>query len=166
MPIRRARKDDAAELSKIAHEAKAQWGYPASWLKQWRESLTLTPEFIGRNETFVLEEVARPVAFYSLCRDGDKMRLEHLWVSPNKMNRGIGRKLFRHAAERATALGSHCLTIESDPHAEAFYLRLGAIRSGTVVSEIEGKRREIPLLTLRLTSKEHEQAANPSAQRD
>jgi GNAT superfamily N-acetyltransferase len=153
-------------LSAIAQKAKAHWGYPASRLAQWRKLLTITPEFIAHNETCIAAEDDRPVAFYALRRDGAEMRLEHLWVLPNEMSRGLGRKLFEHAAARASALGADCLTIEADPHAEPFYLHLGAIRSGMVVSEIEGERREIPLLTFPLTSGGQSKFDQPTGNRD
>jgi predicted N-acetyltransferase YhbS len=82
------------------------------------------------------------------------------------MKRGLGRKLFQHAAVRAAALGANCLTIEADPHAEPFYLHLGASRSGTVASEMEGERREIPLLTFPLTNGGEKQLGEPTAERD
>jgi GNAT superfamily N-acetyltransferase len=53
------------------------------------------------------------------------LRLEHLWVLPDWMGQGIGRALFRHAAERAAARGALSLTIEADPNAEPFYLPHG-----------------------------------------
>ncbi len=166
MQIRRAQANDAATLTAIAQEAKAHWGYPASWMAQWREVLTITPEFIAQNETCVAAEDDRLVAFYALRRDGAEMRLEHLWVLPNEMKRGLGRKLFQHAAARAAVLGADCLAIEADPHAEPFYLHLGAIRSGMVASELEGERREISLLTFPLTSRRQNQFGQPTGQRD
>ena len=166
MQIRRAQTSEADALSLVAQKAKAYWGYPASWLEQWRELLTITPEFIAQNETWLAGEDRRSLGFYALRWHGTELRLEHLWVLPNEMKRGVGRKLFQHAAARATALGANCLTIESDPHAEPFYLRLGAIRSGRVASEMEGERREIPLLTFPLTNGGQKHFGEPTGERD
>jgi GNAT superfamily N-acetyltransferase len=148
--IVRAQPADAARLSEIAWAAKASWGYPPTWLERWRDQLTITPEFVRANETFAVCLSRQLVGFHALLRTADTMRLEHLWVLPSQMGRGWGRALFQHAAARAIALGVHSLTIEADPNAEPFYLHLGAVRTGVIASEIEGKRRELPVLEFKL----------------
>jgi ribosomal protein S18 acetylase RimI-like enzyme len=156
MQIRRAEQGEAAALSQIAWRAKAHWGYPASWLEGWRELLTITPEFVSANETFVAVVEGEIVAFHALLEHEGRFWLEHLWVLPEQMRRGIGRKLFTHAVERALARGASSLTIEADPNAETFYRHLGAVRVGTVASEVEGRRRELPLLIFDLTIRSSE----------
>ena len=151
MKIARAAPTDALLLSTIAYRAKAHWGYPLPWLEQWRAQLTITPEFLVGHETFVAELDRQVVGFYALTGDADAMHLEHLWVLPEAMHRGIGTALFRHAAQNARDLGASCLRIESDPNAEPFYAHMGAVRVGVVASEIEGIRRELPMLELPLT---------------
>ncbi len=147
----RAQPHHAGELSAIARAAKAHWGYPPHWLEQWRELLTLTPEFIARHETYVAQRDGRTTGFYALVETPDTFSLEHLWVLPERMGEGIGRALFQHAAGRAAAGGASRLTIESDPQAEPFYLHLGAKRVGAVMSEVDGQPRELPLLSYDLT---------------
>jgi GNAT superfamily N-acetyltransferase len=149
--ITRANPPDAPALSAIAWAAKGHWGYPAHWMEQWRDQLTITPEFIAANETFGAVSNRRIIAFHALLETAEGLRLEHLWVLPEKMGQGIGRTLFAHAAERAAARGARSLTIEADPNAEPFYRHLGAVRSGVLASEIDGHRRELPLLTFDLT---------------
>ncbi len=144
--IARASPADDAALSAIARAAKAHWGYPAYLLKQWSEELTITPTFIAENETFKALMKGSVVGFHALLEFGAIWRLEHLWVSPELMGEGVGRALFRHATARARACGASRLTIESDPHAEAFYRHMGAQRVGLAASEIDGRRRELPLL--------------------
>lgn len=144
--ISRAQADEAATLSAIAWSAKAHWGYPRRWLEHWRKLLTISPEFIEANGVFRATRAGETVAFYALLERPSQHRLEHLWVLPEWMGQGIGRSLFEHAAARARARGARSLTTESDPHAEAFYCRFGAVVVGSVASEIEGERRELPLL--------------------
>ncbi len=148
MKIIRANPADATALSAIARTAKAHWGYPPRLLEQWREQLTITPDFIAAHETFAALCDSQIVAFHALVATAGAMRLEHLWVSPPQIGRGIGRALFAHAAARAAQLGAPCLTIEADPHAEAFYRHLGAVRAGAAPTEIPG--RELPVLTFEL----------------
>lgn len=150
MQIVRAQALDAPALSAIAWAAKAHWGYPPHWLEQWRELLTITPNFIAQNETFLALMDRQPIGFYALLRSAFTTRLEHLWILPEQIGRGIGRALFQHAVQKAAARGAASLTIEADPHAERFYLHMGARRVGVTRSEVDGQQRELPLLTLDL----------------
>ena len=86
------------------------------------------------------------VGFHALVETPETWRLEHLWILPEQIGRGIGRSLFHHAVARATERGATCLTIEADPHAEPFYRHMGAVRIGVVKSEVDGSVRELPLL--------------------
>ena len=151
MNIVRAEPSAAATLSAIASAAKAFWGYPPDWMARWREQLTITPDFIAENETFAAIVNRQTVAFYALRQKADVLQLEHLWVLPDWTGQGIGRALFKHALERAAVRGASSLTIEADPNAELFYRRMGAIRSGVVATEIDGRRRDLPILTFDLT---------------
>ena len=90
------------------------------------------------------------MGFYSLTTR-PRPDLNHLWVLPNAMGRGIGRALFEHAVTQARMLGLTSFEIEADPNAEGFYLRMGAKRIGANVSEIEGEKRELPLLVYQLS---------------
>ncbi len=143
----------APALSAIAWAAKAHWGYPAHWMAWWRAQLTITPQFIAANETFIATANGRIVGFHALVDKPESWRLEHLWVLPNEMGRGFGRSLFNHAVARAAARGALCLTIEADPNAEPFYQHMGAVRTGVIKSEIHGRTRELPLLCFDLSGR-------------
>ena len=148
--IARAQPTDAPTLSSIAWAAKAHWGYPSHWMERWREQLTITPEFVAANETFAAVIAGQMIAFCALFETAEMLRLEHLWVLPERIGQGIGRRLFTHAAESAASRGARSLTIEADPHAEPFYRHLGAVQIGTIASEIDGHHRELPLLVFDL----------------
>ena len=119
-------------------------------MEEWRNVLTITPEFIAANETFAAVVEGQIIGFYSLRESSGMLRLEHLWIVPTQIGKGMGRSLFRHAIERAAARGASSLTIEADPNAEPFYRRMGADRIGSVAGEVNGQRRELPLLAFDL----------------
>ncbi len=153
MKIIRAKPEDAAVLTEIAHAAKRHWGYPERWIQNWRDILTMRPEFIAANVTYCAMEDARAaVGFYLLTNESDGLHLDHLWIAPHAMGRGIGRALFKHALEQTRKLGHPTLKIEADPNAEGFYTRMGARRVGVTVTSIEDQRRELPLLLYDLES--------------
>jgi GNAT superfamily N-acetyltransferase len=146
MQIVRAKSEDADALTEIAHAAKRHWGYPERWIESWRDILTMTPEFIAGNVAYAAMEDDRAVGFYLLTTEDDGIHLDHLWIAPHAMGRGIGRALFEHAAGEARRLGHETLKIEADPNAEGFYARMGARRVGAAVTDVENQRRELPLL--------------------
>jgi GNAT superfamily N-acetyltransferase len=146
MEIVRAKPEDADALTEIAFAAKRHWGYPERWIQSWTDILTMRPEFVAANVAYVAIEDDRAVGFYLLTTESDGMDLGHLWILPEAMGRGIGRALFEHAAGEARRLGFQIITIEADPNAEGFYRRMGARRVGTNVTQVEGDRRELPLL--------------------
>ena len=146
MKIVRAKPQEADALTEIAHVAKRHWGYPERWIQSWRDILTMRPEFIATNVTYCAVEDSRAVGFYLLTNQSDGLHLDHLWISPHAMGRGIGRALFEHALEQTKGLGHRTLKIEADPNAEGFYARMGARRVGVTVTNIDDQRRELPLL--------------------
>lgn len=150
MHIVRTEPEDADALTEIAHAAKRHWGYPERWIESWRDILTMRPEFIAENVAYSAIEEDRAVGFYVLTTEADGPHLDHLWIAPHAIGRGIGRALFDHAVEQARRLGHRTLKIEADPHAEGFYARMGARRVGEAVTEIDGHRRELPLLLVEL----------------
>jgi GNAT superfamily N-acetyltransferase len=150
--IIRAKAEDADTLTQIAHAAKRHWRYPEIWIAAWRDTLTMRPEFITTNVAYIAVEKQRPVGFYVLTKEPDSLHLDHLWILPSSMGRGVGRALFEHAAAEVNRLGLRSMKIEADPNAEGFYKRMGAVRVGMSASETCGQRRELPRLEYQLES--------------
>jgi GNAT superfamily N-acetyltransferase len=149
MQIVRAKPENAETLTEIAHAAKRHWGYPERWIAAWRDILTMRPEFIAANVAYCAMEDGRIVGFYVLTTENDGVHLDHLWIIPAAMRRGIGRALFEHAVGQARTTGFDSITIEADPNAEPFYERMGAKRVGTSVGEVEGEKRDLPVMEYR-----------------
>ncbi len=146
MEILKARPGDAEALTRISFAAKRYWGYPERWIERWKEALTITPDFVRRNEVYAAIVEGQMVGFYALGGEGRKMELEHLWVLPERMGAGVGRALFDHAVRAAASLGADVVGIEADPNAEGFYRRMGARRVGEVSYPIDGQERILPLM--------------------
>jgi GNAT superfamily N-acetyltransferase len=150
LDVRCAAPEDAGTLTRIAFAAKRHWGYPESWIQHWNESLTITPEFIRSNEVYAAVSGGELIAFYALTGKGRKVELEHLWVSPGWIGKGIGRVLFEHAMLEAASGGADAVEIEADPNAEGFYELMGARRIGENVYEFEGRERVLPLMVVEI----------------
>jgi len=149
--FRRAEAQDAELLTEIALAGKRHWGYPEEWMAEWRPDLTVTPGYIRSQLVSVAELAGEVVGFAGLSTLEGHRYLEHLWLRPNHIGRGFGRALFLEAVREARAAGVTELRIKSDPNAEPFYLKMGAVRTGLEVYELLGKfHREVPLLVYKL----------------
>jgi GNAT superfamily N-acetyltransferase len=150
LEIQKAEPDKAKNLTQIAFAAKRHWGYPEHWIQLWSPILTITPDFVNRYETYVAILDNDLVGFCAISLADEKGSIEHLWVLPEHMGKGVGRVLFDHILTRCRELGARVLEIESDPNAQGFYERMGAKKVGEVVGEVDGQPRILPLLEIKL----------------
>ena len=150
LQIEQAYAEHAGTLTEIAISAKRHWNYPERWIELWTPALTISSEYISRNETWVAVVETQPVGFYSLYKDGEYLWLDNLWVLPSFMGQGVGKQLFTHALERSRAFGSSILKIEADPNAQSFYERMGARKVGEHHGEVDGQPRILPIMEINL----------------
>lgn len=141
--IRSATADDGEALTTLALASKAYWGYDAAFMEACRDDLTIWPELLM--SCIVAEDTGQILGFASLSVRSQGVQLEHLFVAPDAMRTGIGSVLWRQIVQEAEGRGYTELFIDSDPHAEAFYRRMGAERAGTVTSSVFPDR-QLPLL--------------------
>ena len=148
--LRPARAADSAALSNLAMASKAYWGYDDAFLEMCREELTITPSRIDREAMVVAEQDGWIVGFYAYAvRDSEIAEVMDVFVDPGLVGAGLGRQLFKHMCDSARSAGLKRLEIDADPHARAFYERMGAVHVGEAASvSIPG--RMLPQLTLDL----------------
>lgn len=150
--IRAVADDDEPRLREVAAAAKAHWGYDRGRVEEWARSLDLTPETLAARDVFVAEAAGRPIAFASLVPRGSVCVLDDLWVDPPWIGRGVGRMLFRTAAERAAELGAESMEWEAEPNAHGFYEKMGGRHVGERVSAW-GRVNRIMAVPLRARSR-------------
>jgi len=150
LQITRAKPEQADTLTQIALAAKRHWGYPERWMELWRPQLTFTPEYFAEHESWVAEVDHTPIAFYTLLGKEGSAWLENLWVSPEHIGKGLGKRLFLHALETSRQRGFQNLQLEAEPNAVGFYEKMGMKKIGEHISEIEGEPRILPIMELRL----------------
>lgn len=145
--FRRARVDDAAPITRLTLRSKRHWGYSEAFMAVMTPALTVTPADVevSSDRIEVLEANGVLLGFFRLRRLTELAFLEDLFVDPDVTGRGHGRHLFMRAADVARHWGHGVMEFESDPYAEAFYLRLGAERVGMSPSTLL-PGRSIPLM--------------------
>ena len=143
--LRKATGDDADALTDLAHRAKAHWGYPASWMREWDAQLTIIPGYIEMHDVWVAERDGTVVGMCALEDRGARWLLEHVWVEPGLHGGGIGRALVFRALDTARERHARVVELLADPYASGFYERLGARHTGDVPAPIPGAReRTLP----------------------
>jgi N-acetylglutamate synthase-like GNAT family acetyltransferase len=153
--IRRARPGEAATLSALALRSKAFWGYDATFIEACRVPLTISPEAIENSPFYVLDAAGRITGFYGLSGEPPRGEVEFLFVEPESVRYGCGRRLVSHFLALARKLGYEELEVSADPFAEGFYAAMGAVRIGEAPSDAIPNRLiprlRFSLLTARVT---------------
>lgn len=149
LTFERAKPEHAGTLTRIAIAAKRHWGYPEAWIQIWILQLTISPAYIAENETWLALLNDEPAGFYSLKQSEGAWWLDNLWVRPGAMGQGLGAALFCHARRRATLRGASVLRVESDPNAQGFYEKMGAVKVGARATDVDGRPRVLPLMEAR-----------------
>lgn len=149
--IRAAQPSEADLLGEVALRSKGHWGYSKDFLDACRVELTFRPEDIAARQIVVAGSPSGIVGFYSIDGNPPEGELGNLWVVPEQIGTGLGRKLWNHAVATARRAGYTSLRIEADPNAVGFYQAMGAVQIGETPSgSIPG--RTLPLLVFSLSS--------------
>ncbi|MET8050365.1 GNAT family N-acetyltransferase [Streptosporangium sp. NPDC005286] len=153
MLIRAAQVVEADLLSELAVRSKAHWGYDEAFMAACRDELAISASEVEKLRTMVAEHNGRVLGFATLEGNPPEGALGMLFVEPDAIGQGVGRRLFEHAVAAAGDLGFARLTIDADPNAEPFYLAMGATRIGATPSgAIPG--RLLPLLAITIVGRD------------
>jgi GNAT superfamily N-acetyltransferase len=121
--IHRATPDQAGALTALVHASSAYQGEYASIL----DGYAITPGYVAANPTFTATGEGL-LGFYALL----EAELDLLFVADAAQGLGIGARLITHMLGQARERGLKSVRVVSHPPALAFYLRMGARRTGTV----------------------------------
>jgi GNAT superfamily N-acetyltransferase len=117
-------------LTALALRSKAHRGYSAEFMAAFAVELTLDAAEIVANRTLVAEAADLPVGFVTLVGTPPLGEIGELFVEPDHLGAKIGARLLERALAGARAEGFETITVDSDPNAEGFYVRMGARRMG------------------------------------
>ncbi|TCO59512.1 GNAT family N-acetyltransferase [Actinocrispum wychmicini] len=147
--LRAAEPHEADNITALARRSKAHWGYEQEFLDRVQDVLTVRPEQIHGEQVIVAERGERLLGYYQLGGTPPDGELVDLFVEPDAIGTGLGRRLWDHATSAARKRGFRTLELESDPHAEAFYLHMGAQRVGE--REVD-TGRQLPVMRIVLAN--------------
>ncbi|MEU2072550.1 GNAT family N-acetyltransferase [Streptomyces sp. NPDC013489] len=125
--VRRAVADDSKRLTRLVRSSRAYRGDYASMV----EGYQVGGAYIEHHPVFVAVDASdRVLGFYALLVDDAELDLA--FVADSAQGLGIGRLLMEHMTGQARAAGLGAVRVVAHPPAEEFYLRTGAVRTGTV----------------------------------
>ncbi|MBB5866980.1 putative N-acetyltransferase YhbS [Allocatelliglobosispora scoriae] len=136
--LRSPRPDEADELTELILRSKAHWGYDQDFIDLIRADMAVDLDSPRLRLATVAEVDGRPAAMMLLLDGPPSLLLDSLFVEPWAIGTGLGTMLFRLAVDHARMIGCTEIRLASDPHAEGFYLRLGAVRVGENISPTTG----------------------------
>lgn len=142
---------DVQKLNELAFASKASWGYPKHYLKIWKNEIMVDIELIQKNRIYkAIDDKNTLVGFYGLKGDPPMLELEGFWIKPEEMGKGIGKMLFQHMRQEACFLKAQFVRWDSDPNACPFYLHMKAKQVGKKEYMLDGKKRVLPIMELKL----------------
>ncbi|WP_103337534.1 GNAT family N-acetyltransferase [Amycolatopsis sp. CA-126428] len=122
--IRRANPAQAAALTALVHASSTYQGDYASIL----DGYTITPDHLEAHPAFTAAKDGEILGFYALLAG----KLDLLFVADRAQGLGIGARLIEHMLAEARERGLDSVRVVSHPPALAFYVRMGARRTGTI----------------------------------
>jgi GNAT superfamily N-acetyltransferase len=122
--IVRAAPGQAGTLTALMHASSAYQGDYASILAGY----AVTPEYVEAHPTFTATRDGEILGFYTLLA----AELDLLFVADQAQGLGIGARLIEHMLAEARERGLDSVRVVSHPPALAFYVRMGARRTGTI----------------------------------
>lgn len=145
MRVRTAKIEDSDELIALTFRSKSYWGYDAVFMESVREELKVPVKHIEAGYVHILEDADSLIGFFSLIEMKGEWELDFAFLDPPFIGKGYGRALWEAIMEQARSRGITSFAIVADPHAEGFYLCMGAECVGQIASS-SVKNRMLPVL--------------------
>lgn len=93
-------------------------------MAQWKNDLTLDKKEFSAQQVLLVENKNQIVGFCSIAENPKTYEILHLWLLPEFIGKGHGKKLLQTAIQ-SFVKKEYPIIVEADPHAEAFYKSQG-----------------------------------------
>ncbi len=147
MKIEKAHRADANNLTNLTIRSKDYWNYGAKQIQEWIDDLTITPNYIAKNEVFKLVLSDEVIGFYAFQPENKKLvKLNFLFLEPEFIGKGYGKLLMNDFLQRVRRMGLQKAILDSDPNAVKFYEQIGFKIVGKLKTKVEG--RFLPIMEM------------------
>jgi predicted GNAT family N-acyltransferase len=152
MEIIKAEIADSEILTAITKRSKAYWGFSEDILKEWEHLLTITKDYIEKNEVYKLVQNDQIIGYYSyFSTDENTIKLDNIFILPDFIGKGFGKILMNDFLKNIKQFGTYKVTLDAEPNAEKFYKTFGFETIGQLESSI--KDRYLPIMELQIEKK-------------
>jgi ribosomal protein S18 acetylase RimI-like enzyme len=149
MKIKKSSINDNDVLTEITKKSKAYWGYSEEQILKWNNNLTISADYIENNFVYKLVNNGKIVGYYSyLIKEEKNVILDNLFVLPEYIGKGFGKYLMTDFLNRVRNDKFEKITLDSEPNAENFYLKIGFKKIGEFETSI--KNRFMPIMEMSL----------------
>ncbi|MCX8524522.1 GNAT family N-acetyltransferase [Chryseobacterium formosus] len=147
--IIKANVNDDRILTEITKTSKAYWGYSDKQMDEWSDLLTITSEYIQKNQVYKLIVNQSSIAYYSYFEtENNSVRLDNLFVSPKNIGIGYGKLLMNDFILKIKQSERSRIILDADPNAQKFYESFGFTKFGQIETSIID--RFLPIMELKL----------------
>ncbi len=144
--FKKAKVDQAAVLSSLTIRSKKSWRYDDLFMEKMKEYLEVPESMIERDIVYTMNRGDELIGFFSLTNDGKNDYLEDFFLDPKYIGKGYGRKMWQYMIEIASNNMVMNIIIESEPFAEGFFEKMGAVKIGEKVSQAIDNRK-LPIMS-------------------
>ena len=149
MKVIKATTNDAKTLTDLTIRSKAYWNYSQEQIELWREDLTITKDYINKNQVHILFDQEFLIGYYSFyLTDKSTVKLDNIFIDPAFIGKGYGKKLMERFIHNSREMNLEKIELISEPHAEDFYKKMGFHTVSKQESSI--KNRYLPIMELKL----------------
>ncbi len=128
MIFRKATITELDKLNQFLRDSKGVWGYSDSFLDDFIKKFGLTENHLQTNEVMMFEENSQLKAIFSFSYKSDEAKLDDFFVAPALIRQGLGKLMWQAVLEYACAKNWPSFILISDPNAQGFYEKMGAVK--------------------------------------
>lgn len=127
--------EDTEDLSALAKRSKRHWGYSKESMELWKQSLTITEDFLKNHTVIKATLEDEIVGFFALEEIKPITRIAQYWVDTPYMRKGYGSAMFSYLKKFLQQHNVKKITLVLDPNGLKFFEK----RGGKVLDKIEHK---------------------------
>lgn len=129
--LSRLEPDQFDAVNAMILRSKAYWGYGEDMMAKMETVLRLDPGAAKDGRAIAAWQEAAPIGLAQIGAPHDEaagrsVMLDLLFISPDAIGTGLGKRLYDWALEQARMADADVLQILSDPNARSFYTAMGA----------------------------------------
>lgn len=141
--------DHSEDLSCLAYNSEAYWGFNDDYLKNFKTNYNVTKEFIKNNNVYHLANDNDIIGFFALQKKRNYYELGFFYINVKFIKKGYGKKLWIHLLDKCKELCIPEFILIAGPEVVPFYIKMGATELKKTDSLLS-KNRVISVLKYKL----------------